>query len=277
MNKIISLLILFVCFSVAAQNVGINTSNPEPAAALDVYSAGKGLLLTRLPLITTDNPSPLSAHVEGMVTYNTTTSPAGTPTSVEGGLYYNDGAKWNLMGPNTVMIGDIKHSLESADHKGWFLLDGRAVSTLSVVARYNAGAVGIGTNLPNAADRFVKSNSGSESVGSTAGNNTIVLTQANLPNVTYTATTSTTGNHNHTYSDSYNGAETLGLATNVLPLVPLITETVGEKDLVPANAYLSADSGSHLHSVSVSSGGSGVPINAKPKHIVTNVFIYLGE
>jgi len=277
MNKIASLLILFFYYPMAAQNVGVNTAYPDTNAALDIYSDKQGLILTRLPLISIDNPSPLSNHVTGMTTYNTVTSTTPTPVSVYEGLYYNDGTKWNLMGPNTLMLGDIKHSLETADHKGWYLLDGRNVSSLPNIAQYNATAVGVGTNLPNVSDKFIKTNNGSESQGAIAGNNMITLTQANLPNITYTSTTDTNGNHNHSYTDSYNGPKTLGLATNVLPLVPLISETVGSNDTLPGNLHTSEDNGNHSHTVTVPSGGSGTPINGTPQHIVTNVFIYLGE
>lgn len=277
MKKIVSLLFLFFCYPMLAQNVGVDTAYPDTNAALEIYSEKKGLIMTRLPLVTTDNPSPLANHVMGMTTYNTVTSAVQTTVSVYEGLYYNDGIKWNQMGPNTLMLGDIKHSLETADHKGWFLLDGRNINSLPTVAQYNAGAVGIGANLPDASDTFIKTNNGTESQGSVAGNNTITLTQANLPNINYSSTTSTNGNHSHSYTDSYNGAKTLGLATNVLPLVPLISETVGTNDALPGNLHTSENNGNHTHTVNVPSGGSNVSINATPQHIVANVFVYLGE
>jgi len=277
MKKTTSLLLLFFCYPMLAQNVGVDTAYPDTNAALDIYSEKKGLIMTRLPLTATDNPSPLANHVMGMTTYNTATSVAQTPVSVYEGLYYNDGIKWNQMGPNTLMIGDIKHSLETADHKGWFLLDGRNISSLPTVAQFNAGAVGIGTNLPDVSDKFIKTNNGTELQGSIAGNNSIVVTQANLPNINYSSVTSINGNHNHSYSDAYNGAKTLGLATNVLPLVPLISETVGTNDALPGNLHTSENDGNHSHTVSVPSGGSDLPINATPQHIVANVFVYLGE
>lgn len=277
MKKIASLLFLFFCYPMLAQNVGVDTAYPDANAALEIYSAKKGLIMTRLPLITTDNPSPLTNHVMGMTTYNTVTSAIQNTVSVYEGLYYNDGIKWNQMGPNTLMLGDIKHSLETADHEGWFLLDGRTTNSLPTVAQYNAAAVGIGTNLPDASDTFIKTNNGTESEGSVSGNNTITLTQANLPNINYSSTTSTNGNHSHSYTDTYNGAKTLGLATNVLPLIPLISETVGTNDALPGNLHTSENDGNHSHTVNVPSGGSDVPINATPQHIVANVFVYLGE
>ena len=260
-----------------AQNVGINTITPDTDAALEIYSLEKGFLPTRLQLITTDNASPLASHVEGMVTYNTNESNNYTVTSVHEGFYYNDGTKWNAMGPNTLALGDLKHSLETSDHNGWYLLNGRNKSSLPNVAQNNASAIGIGSVLPNCADAFLKTSDGLEVVKTMGGTNTITLTQANLPNVTYTTTTSTNGNHSHSYTDAYNAAKTLGLATNVLPLVPLISETVGTNDTLPGNLYATGNNGNHTHTVTVPSGGLGIPINATPKHMVTNVFIYLGE
>ncbi|MCG2611195.1 hypothetical protein LZZ90_06720 [Flavobacterium sp. SM15] len=275
-NSIITLCLMF-CLNAIGQNVGVGTINPDENSSLEIYSTDKGFLLTRLPLNATDDSTPLTQHVEGMTTYNTYESTTTGTTSVYPGVYYNDGSKWNYMGPNTLALGDIKHSLEPSDHSGWFLLNGRAITSLPTIAKNNAAAIGIGANLPDSSDRLIKTNNGTETILSVAGNNSVTLTQANLPNVTYSTTTSVGGSHTHTYSDSYNAAKTLGLATNVLPLVPLISENVGANESVPANLYPSADNGSHSHSVTVPSGGSGVPLNITPKHLITNVFIYLGE
>ena len=272
-----TLVFSLLCGALTAQNVGINTITPDTDAALEIYSLEKGFLPTRLRLIATDNASPLSSHIEGMVTYNTNESNSYTTTSVHEGLYYNDGTKWNVMGPNTLALGDLKHSLEVADHNGWYLLNGRNKSSLPNVAQNNASAIGIGLALPDCADSFLKTSDGLESVKSMGGTNNILLTQTNLPNVTYTTTTSSNGDHAHSYTDAYNAAKTLGLATNVLPLIPLISETVGTNDILPGNLYTTNSNGNHTHTVSVPSGGLGIPINATPKHMVTNVFIYLGE
>lgn len=277
MKKILSFIATVICLPVLAQGVGIDITSPDPDAALDINSTKKGLLLTRLPLVTTDNSSPLSTHVEGIITYNTTSAPAHTAVAVYEGMYYNDGTSWNWMNPGNVAVGDIKYSLDTADHQGWFLLDGRLIAALPAIAQFNATAVGLAGNIPLADDRFIKTNNGLETQGTTGGNNTVVLTQANLPNVSFSATTSTDGAHSHDYTDSYNGIKTLGLATNVLPLVPLITETVGVNDTVPANLFTTATSGAHAHTISAPSGGTAAPINATPKHIVTNIFIFLGE
>lgn len=77
-------------------NVGIGTIAPNINAQLEINSNSKGLLLPRLALIATNNPAPLSAHVTGMVVYNTATSSTGG-TAVSPGFYTNDGTKWNKM------------------------------------------------------------------------------------------------------------------------------------------------------------------------------------
>lgn len=89
-----------VCTLQAQVTIGSNTE-PNTNALLDLKnqadgSSNKGLLLPRVPLITTTNPSPLTVHVAGMTVYNTAISPSGTDVSiyVSPGLYYNDGTKW---------------------------------------------------------------------------------------------------------------------------------------------------------------------------------------
>ncbi|MFC4817016.1 hypothetical protein [Flavobacterium sp. GCM10023249] len=271
------IVLLLFTFSMHSQNVGVNTITPNAEAVLDIYCTDKGLLLPRLVLITTDNAAPLQHHVEGMIAYNTTASVGVSPVSVYEGLYYNDGTQWNWMGPNSLAVGDIKYSLETTDHKGWFLLNGRNTTTLPVVAQNNATGIGIGATLPNMDDRFIKTTNNSEAMQAIGGANTFALSQANLPNITYNVTTALSGDHSHNFTDSHNNAETLGLATNVLPLVPLITETVGTNDIWPTTLYTTVTNGNHSHIVTVPSGGGGQSINATPKHLVTNVFIYLGE
>jgi len=276
-KKYITIIVLFFISLTFAQNVGIGTTTPNSNAVLDVYSNTKGLLPTRNELIQTDAPNPLTDHVEGMITYNIFESGTYTVTSVHDGLYYNDGSSWNLLGPNAITFGDLKYSLITSDHGGWYLLDGRAISSLPVKAQNNALSIGLATTLVNASDSFLKTTLNTESIGTIAGGNTIVLSQSNLPNVTFTGTTNTTGNHNHLYSDEHSPIQTLGLATNVLGLVPLINVIVGQPELYPSNNYSTNNEGNHSHTASINSGGTNVSINATPEHIVTNLFIYLGE
>jgi hypothetical protein len=83
--------------------VGDSPTTINANSVLEMESTNKGMLLPRLGLSATNLASPLSAHVSGMVVYNTATAGSGT-TAVNPGYYYNDGTKWvKLAG-----MGDIQ-------------------------------------------------------------------------------------------------------------------------------------------------------------------------
>ena len=84
MKELIFVLTLF-CFQAYAQ-VGIGTTNPQ--AALDVTSSNEGLLIPRIPLVTTTTATVVTPTISELV-YNTATVNDVTP-----GFYYWDGAKW---------------------------------------------------------------------------------------------------------------------------------------------------------------------------------------
>jgi hypothetical protein len=76
--------------------VGIGNTSPNSNSLLEIGDATtttKGLLLPRVNLTATSNPTPLSAHVQGMVVYNKNTAGDVTP-----GFYYNDGSAWIRLG-----------------------------------------------------------------------------------------------------------------------------------------------------------------------------------
>lgn len=88
---------VFACFTQGFSQVAINLSGsaPNSNAALDVDFTDKGLLPPRVALSATNNASPLSGHVAGMVVYNTATAGDVTP-----GMYYNNGSAWVSMTPS---------------------------------------------------------------------------------------------------------------------------------------------------------------------------------
>lgn len=57
-------------------------------------TSSKGLLLPRVSLVSINSANPLSAHVKGMIVYNTVTTAVGNGYDVSPGFYYNDGSKW---------------------------------------------------------------------------------------------------------------------------------------------------------------------------------------
>lgn len=267
-----TLLLLFFYCQLTAQ-VGIGTNVPNSDAMLDVVNPSKGILLPRVSLESTISASPMTNHVEGMLVYNIAESASGI-SRVYPGLYYNDGNTWIRFNPNTIKIGELKHSFATNDHNGWFLMNGRNTGTLSATAQANAIALGFSSNLPNMEDIFLKAKSNSEVLGSVGGNQTFSINQNNLPNVNFQGSTNAAGNHNHNV-DSYLGNENIGLlSTTALTL--FITESVAKENATTTSRTTQAD-GNHTHTVSFNSGGTNVPVENVPKYMATNIFIYLGN
>ncbi|WP_449401186.1 hypothetical protein [Chryseobacterium wanjuense] len=74
--------------------VGIGTGYPNTNAILELSSTNKGLILPRMALTATNNPSPMSSHIAGMTVYNTATNTSSITNAVYPGEYYNDGTRW---------------------------------------------------------------------------------------------------------------------------------------------------------------------------------------
>ena len=95
MNKSYAIMLCLSLIGMAPSlgQVGIGTTNPNVNAILDITSTDKGVLLPRIPLKGTTDAAPMSAHVAGMVIYNTATA-----TDVTPGFYYNNGSTWVRLG-----------------------------------------------------------------------------------------------------------------------------------------------------------------------------------
>ncbi|WP_394665954.1 hypothetical protein [uncultured Chryseobacterium sp.] len=88
-------LIFIVCAILSSplfiSQVGINTPNPDPSAALDIVAkaSDKGLLIPRVPLQNITDTSTVPNPAVSLLVYNTTTN-----TGITKGYYYWDGSKW---------------------------------------------------------------------------------------------------------------------------------------------------------------------------------------
>ncbi len=265
-TKYIYTLIGILFFIITKSQVGIGTANPSNSAILELSSSDKGFLMNPIALASITSPSPFNTNVEGMWVYNTAT--AGTPpNNVMPGLYYNDGTKWVLMSFNGDLpkIGDIKSSVSTTDHDGWYLLNGRNISTLPAAIQTNAINLGFATVLPNSSDRMIKGKNNAEALAATGGSSSYSILQANLPNLTFTGNTSSNGAHTHSYTQrgatywNYTAGGVAGMR-----FINTETRTTGA-------------AGNHSHTISVASGGSNTPIVRYPKHLVVQYFIYLGN
>lgn len=134
MKKILYITLLLAGMVGYAQtSSGINTLTPNANADLELGSTNKGLLVNRVALTDVTAVAPLTAHVAGMMVYNTAT--AGTaPNNVTPGYYYNDGTKWIKVGGGTA--------------EPWFGTDDKAEATLNTEDIYTMGKVGIGVDTP---------------------------------------------------------------------------------------------------------------------------------
>lgn len=193
----------------------------------------------------------------------------------------------------SVTVGDIKTGIQTTDHNGWYLLDGRLLLTLPLAAQINAASLGIMGTLPNLDNLIDKTKTGAEALLSTGGNATATLTQANLPAYNLSGTTTSSGNHTHTSTvstapDHRHSAEQQGFGlgkrgfTNSNSNKDSIVVKGGSTALSfdPAGKHIHnvtlSNSGNHTHTFSVNSGGSGTGVPLYQPYMVANRFIYLG-
>ena len=99
MKNLFLMAIALISLGVYAQNdnVGIGTVTPNQDAKLEILAVNQGLLMPRISLMSLSDAAPLSAHVEGMIIYNTATTLDLSP-----GCYYDDGAKWVRIADETL-------------------------------------------------------------------------------------------------------------------------------------------------------------------------------
>lgn len=105
-KNIILLIFVFISLNGFSQSVSINTTGNQPnsSAGVDVDFNTKGLLIPRVALISTTNFAPLSAHVAGMVVYNTNTA-----ADVKPGFYYNSGTEWITTNVSGNSAGEMQY------------------------------------------------------------------------------------------------------------------------------------------------------------------------
>jgi hypothetical protein len=168
-------------------------------------------------------------------------------------------------------IGDVKPSYVTTDHDGWYLLNGRNISTLPAAAQANATTIlGITTTLPDAAGRY--SIGTIATPGSITGNNTITLTRANLPSFSFNYTTSADGAHNHTVTYQTVRVNTAnGGGNNVHDY------WLGGSFTGGGNYPQSTTAVGHFHTYTATSGGNSDPVDIRPSALNANYFVYLGQ
>jgi hypothetical protein len=104
----LSLIIILSTASLGnSQTVGISPTGstpPNSSAGLDINFDTQGFLIPRVALTATTSFLPLSAHIAGMIVYNTASVADVTP-----GIYTNDGTKWVAGTPKSAAGGDMQY------------------------------------------------------------------------------------------------------------------------------------------------------------------------
>lgn len=216
MNKLLNVFLFIASFQLSAQ-VGIGTNTPDNSAILEMQSNNKGILFPRL---TSVQRLAINAPSSGLYVYDTNTK----------SLWYYNGTLW-INTVSEASFGDIKSGIQTADHSGWILLDGRALSTLNANQQAAAATLGLSATLPNASNAYLVQNGGT--IGAVSGSNTSTLTQANLPTVNFTGTAAAAGAHAHTVDPASLSSSTDGNHTHT----------------TDPNAVSTTTNGNHAHSI----------------------------
>ncbi len=254
--------------------VGIGTITPDNSAMFEVQSTDKGFLLPRM---TSAERSSIATPASGLQVYDTNTN----------SIWYFNGTFW----VNTQAMaseGDVKSGIQTVDHSGWVLLDGRPLTALSANQQAVATSLGSIGNIPDASNAYLSQNG--NPMASVSGANTTTLTQANLLNVNFTGTAASAGDHSHSGTTNTTGSHVHNMTFQRNQQDHGITGKIGDNgefgDFTYSGSMQAAGNhshtvstniaGSHTHSVTVSSGGSATPINIAPQTLTVNMFIYLG-
>ncbi len=268
MKKIIIALLLIPYLSIA--QVGIGTSNPK--ATLDVnvnqgFTSGDlaGISFPQLTAAEINAITPNSPKV-GTLVWATSTS--GEINSI-GYWYYKDITNnWEPLFNNNIInpaIGAIKHGMQTSDHSGWYILDGRSLTSMPAVAQAGASLVSITTNLPDVNDKYLKTSNGSDVIGSVFDGN--VLIKENIPNYNITSSDISSDVNNHRHS--------IGWPSSSTHHTPGSVAGTG-RDFVSNSLPTGYESHSHS-GATVSTNGSSTPIQMEPNYLATTIFIYLGQ
>lgn len=216
-------------------------------------------------------------------------------------LYIENGAQGKVdlssLRARGTNVGDIKCGIQTADHYGWYLMDGRALASLPATAQANAASLGLAGNLPDASDRVIKTKTGAEALLSTGGSGSYTLTQANIPaySLSGSVTTSSSGAHTHTalldsaglhshtavssnYGIEYKGFSNSGSANDTALVIG--SSNTFNTDFAGKHIHtmtLNSTGASHTHNITLNSGGSDNPVSLYQPYMVVNRFIYLEQ
>lgn len=272
--------------------VGINTVAPQ--GALDVVSTNSGLIP---PRVANTSLATIPDPVAGMIVYDISSQC----------MRFYQGASWTSclgagVGNFGLMVSDYKLSALNADHLGWLICDGRAVSRTTYAVLFTIIGTAFGTgdgsstfNLPDLRGKVagaIGQGSGltNRALGANTGSETHTLTKAELPN--YSITTAGTSAGTPSGSISSGGAHTHTVTGDTASNIEGTTSTTGDAVLNNGDGrtyvVTTSSAGNHTHtftgtemathSHTISTGGSDTAHNnMQPTLFAGNYFIYSGD
>lgn len=196
----------------------------------------------------------------------------------------SDGTAKKISTSNLNNIGDVKYGFQTADHNGWFLLNGRSISSLPAANQAAANSL-FTTSLPDARERVLKPKGSLRSIGGSNAATSVTILRSNLPIVNLTGTAASAGAHNHSiFSDNTTAVGKVNPGSTNLQMTP-INSNPPYPYSVPGGPLKETkntqSSGAHTHSVSVALNNATtqapLSVSTEDAYLSVNVFIYLGQ
>jgi hypothetical protein len=158
--------------------------------------------------------------------------------------------------------GDVKYSELTTDHNGWYLMNGRSISTISnVSAQVEASSI-FGSNLPNMDNKYFIADYTTGTRMTNVGQNNFTVANANINSATLS--TWTGGSHSHGITGSTrNDADFTG------------GQPSGDANFGNIGMATNFD-GAHSHEVTIGTA-SPTSIDNRPVSKKMYAFVYLGE
>jgi microcystin-dependent protein len=198
----------------------------------------------------------------------------------------NQNAELYINNLNVIPVGSIICFAGSTAPSGWLLCNGNDVnineySALFSVIGTTYGSGSFGTfRLPSMGEKFPMGKSESNNLGNNGGSTSVTLTTNNLPTHTHTGTVNSAGEHNHSISDPghthlwLNGLENDDSGSGGSNQE--YTRVSGNVSGVIQNSTTGITintNGSHNHSFTTNSTGSGNSFDITNPYIVLNYII----